>query len=75
MTIEEMRHLDAVKTYKELEEAKAEIKRLERIVKRYDQIRNRFLSWSVNRLVRRYCNRDVGVQSKSAATGSGENAD
>lgn len=28
MTIEEMRHLDAVKTYKELEEAKAEIVRL-----------------------------------------------
>lgn len=28
MNLEEMRHLDAVKTYKELEEAKAEIERL-----------------------------------------------
>ena len=28
MTIEEMRHIDALKTYKELEEAKAEIERL-----------------------------------------------
>lgn len=33
MTIEEMRHLDAVKTYKELEEAKAEIKRLQMTIK------------------------------------------
>jgi hypothetical protein len=35
MTIEEMRTIDAVKTWKELEEAKERIKRLERFINRF----------------------------------------
>lgn len=38
MTIEEMRHLDAVKTYKELEEAKAEIVRLKCRINRIESM-------------------------------------
>lgn len=38
MTIEEMRHLDAVKTYKELEAAKARIEQLESKIKSLRQI-------------------------------------
>lgn len=38
MTIEEMRHLDAVKTYKELEEAKAEIVRLNHRINRIESM-------------------------------------
>lgn len=34
MTIEEMKTIDAAKTYKELEEANAEIKRLKQVIKR-----------------------------------------
>ena len=33
MSLDEMRKLDALKTYKELEEAKAEIKRLQMTIK------------------------------------------
>lgn len=35
MTIEEMRTIDAVKTWKELEEAKERIKHLERFINRF----------------------------------------
>jgi len=38
MTIEEMRHIDAVKTYKELEEAKAEIVRLNCRINRIEAV-------------------------------------
>lgn len=38
MTIEEMRELDAIKTYKELEEAKAEIVRLNYHINRIESV-------------------------------------
>lgn len=38
MTIEEMRHLDAMKTYKELEDAKAEIQMLKTTIKELEEV-------------------------------------
>ena len=38
MTLDEMRHLDAVKTYKELEEAKEEIMRLNFHINRIEAV-------------------------------------